>query len=283
MHIRINGKRYKFKPNKNTFTMVFVIILLIIIVVSLGSCNKYNKKIQGAEYEDIYVNLPVYQVRPCVTPDGVPTCSYFEIYPPEKGDKVMYLTFDDGPSSKSTPQILDVLKKYDVKATFFVLGTNAEKNPELLKRIAKEGHAIANHSYSHVMSEIYADTDSFINEINKAKDVIVNIVGEKNYAGVIRFPGGAFREEHADMKEVLLENDIPYVNWNCLTGDAETHNPVASDLYNKAIRTASDVGKDSLVLLMHDTNAKPATVDALPAIIEHFRDEGFRFDVIKRK
>jgi len=280
MYLKINGKRYKFKPNKNLLYVILVLILIIVLVCSLGSCNKYNEEIRGAEYKNVLVDLPKIELRPCVSPDGTPTCDYFTIYPPDAGDKVVYLTFDDGPTGV-TPQILDILKEQKVSATFFVLGSQAEKNPETLKRIAKEGHTIGNHTYSHRMDLIYNDTDSFITEVNKTRDIVTELVGESSYGGVFRFPGGAFRDERADFKEILLENEIPYVNWNCLTGDSDVKNPTSSELYNKAIRTANDVGRDSLVLLMHDT--KQATADALPAIIKYFKDEGFRFDVIKRK
>ncbi len=281
MYLKIKGKRYKFTPNKNTLYVFVAFVMIIVLVFSITSCGRHNKKIRGAEYEDVAVTLPVYQVKPCVAPDGTPTSDYFSIYPPEDGDKVMYLTFDDGPSSKITAKVLDTLKKYNIKATFFVLGQNAEKNPQMLERMAKEGHAIGNHSYSHNMNYIYSDTEAFLSEINKTRDIIINTVGEKKYAGVIRFPGGAFREERAEFKEVLLKNDIPYVNWNCQTGDSETQNPISANLYNRAIRTANDSGRESLVLLMHDT--KQATVDALPSIIEYFKGKGYRFDVIKRK
>lgn len=283
MYLRINGKKYKFRPNKNTFYVILSIVLIFVVIFSVRSCTKYNKALRGAEYENVLVNLPVYQVRPCVAPDGTPTSDYFSIYPPEDGYKVMYLTFDDGPSSEVTPQILDVLKEYNIKATFFVLGKNAEKNPEVLKRMAKEGHMIANHSYSHSIDYVYSSPEAFMEEINKTRDIIINTVGERSYAGVLRFPGGAFRNEREEFKEVLLQNDIPYVNWNCLTGDSETLNPVSSNLYNKAIRTANDSERDSLVLLMHDTNSKQATVDSLPSIIDYFKKQGFRFDVIKRR
>ena len=283
MYLRINGKRYKFTPNKNTFKLLGTIVLIIVLVFIVRSCTRYNGKIRGAEYENILVDLPAYEYTPCVAPDGTPTCDYFSIYPPKENDKVMYLTFDDGPSSSVTPQILDILKENNVKATFFVLGTNVEKHPELITRMAREGHAIASHSYSHDMNYLYASTENFIDEINKTRDAIVNIVGEKKYAEVFRFPGGAFREERKEFKEVLLENNLPYVNWNCLTGDSETKNPVSANLYNRAIRTANDSGQDSLVLLMHDANSKQATADSLPAIIKYFKDNGYRFDVIKRR
>ncbi len=283
MYFKINGKRYKFTPNKNTFKLLSAIVLIILLVILVRSCTKYNGKIRGSEYEEIFINLPAYEYTPCVAPDGTPTCDYFSIYPPKDSDKVMHLTFDDGPSSNVTPQILDILKDNGVKATFFVLGSNAEKYPEIIQRMAREGHAIAIHSYSHDMKHIYADVNNFMDEINKTRNAINSIVGENKCADVFRFPGGAFREECAEFKEALLESNIPYVNWNCATGDSETQNPVSADLYNRAIRTANSSGRDSLVLLMHDAGSKQATADSLPAIIKYFKDNGFRFDVIKRK
>lgn len=283
MYLRINGKRYKFTPNKNTFKVLLTVVLIIALAFWVRSCTRYDRSLRGDKYENVLVDGPVFQMRPCVTPDGTPSCDYFKIYPPEEGDKVMHLTFDDGPSSNVTPQILDILKQNNIKATFFVLGTNVEKHPEIIKRIAREGHSIGIHSYSHDMSSIYANGDNFLDEINRTRDAIIELVGEKKCSDVFRFPGGAFRDERAEFKELLIEKNIPYVNWNCVTGDSETKNPVSSNLYNRAIRTANDSGQDSLVLLMHDTNSKQATADSLPSIIKYFKDKGFRFDTIKRK
>lgn len=82
-------------------------------------------------------------------------------------EKIVYLTFDDGPNSAVTPKILDILEKYNAKATFFVIGKNVENNPEIVKRAYEEGHYIANHGYSHNNSNLYKSEESFINEIKK--------------------------------------------------------------------------------------------------------------------
>ena len=276
-------KKYRFKPNKNTFVFLLALILFIWVISGIRSCTKYDRSLRGAEYANEQVLLPEFQVRACMRPDGTPSADYQDIYPGTVGDKVMHLTFDDGPSKKVTPQILDVLKKYNVKATFFIIAKNAEQYPDLLKRIADEGHAIASHSYSHDFDILYADTESFREEIHAARESLVNIVGEENFTDVFRFPGGAFHDQRAEFKEVLIEENIPYVNWNCLTGDAETRNPVPANLIEKAKKSAETAKSDSLILLMHDAGAKQATVDALPGVIEHFQKEGYRFDILKRK
>lgn len=281
MRIKINGKRYSFTPNKNTMYVAGAIVVIILFGILLYSCSNWS--IRGAKYEEVLVEYPIKQLRPCVAPDGTPTADYFTIYPPKEGDKVIYLTFDDGPSKNVTPQILDVLKKYRVKATFFVLGHLVDKNPEIIERMANEGHAIANHTYTHDYDYIYSSPEAFLEEINRTKDSVTNAGGGKAYAGVVRFPGGAFREERAEYKQMLVDNEIPFANWNCMTGDSETKEPIASDLIARAKRSASGVSGTSLVMLMHDAGAKQASVDALPAIIEYFKDEGYRFDVIRRK
>ncbi|MBQ3118687.1 MAG: polysaccharide deacetylase [Clostridia bacterium] len=281
MRIKINGRRYSFTPNKNTIYVAGALVVFILLGFLLHSCNGWS--IRGAKYEDVLLEYPVKQVRPCIAPDGTPTADYFTIYPPKDGDKVIYLTFDDGPSANVTPKILDVLKKYRVKATFFVLGHLVDKNPEVIERMAKEGHAIANHTYTHDYDYIYSSPEALLEEINRTKDAITNAGGGNAYADVIRFPGGAFRDERAEYKQMLIENDIPYANWNCMTGDSETKTPIASDLISRAKRSSKNVKGTSLVMLMHDAGAKQASVDALPSIIEYFKGEGYRFDVIKRK
>lgn len=283
MYLKIKGKRYKFNPNINTLKVLGVLILIIVLICVVRSCTKYNRSIRGAEYQEVPVLLPEYQIRPCVAPDGTPTCDYFSIYPSEEGDKVVYLTFDDGPSSNVTPKVLDVLKKNNIKATFFVLGSQAEKNPDILTRTASEGHTIGNHSYSQDIAHLYGSTDAFTEEITRTRDIITNIVGEDKYSNIFRFPGGAFRNERTEFKEILLQHDIAYINWNCLTGDSETRNPVSANLYNQAVKSAKNASSDSLVLLIHDAGSKQATVDALPSIIKYFKDEGYRFDTLKRK
>ncbi|MBR4874375.1 MAG: polysaccharide deacetylase [Clostridia bacterium] len=273
-------KKYTFKPNRNTFFVLLVIVVLIIL--GTRSCTRFDKSIRGAKYEETHVILPQYQIRECKDIDGNPTADHFKIYPPKENDKVVYLTFDDGPSPNITPQILDVLKKYNVKATFFVVTQNAEKYPDVVRRAAQEGHSIAYHSYSHNYNYIFESLDTFRDEINKSRTVLTSILGENGFVDIFRFPGGAFKNQKNEFKEVLIEENISYVNWNCLTGDTESKNPVSADLITRAKNSVAKAGSDSLVMLMHDAGAKQASADALPAIIEHLQNEGFRFDSLRR-
>ncbi len=201
------------------------------------------------------------------------------MYAPDENGKVAYLTFDDGPSDKITPQILDILKEQNIKATFFVLGSRAELYPELVKREYEEGHFIANHGYSHVYTSVYASPQAVLDEYNHTDRIIKDALGKEEYSGhLFRFPGGSEGGKYAnvknDAKKILEENNVSYINWNCLTNDAvgkPTHDSIINDL------KSTSNGKERLVVLMHDTNAKQLTVDTLLENINYLRDQGYVF------
>ena len=194
--------------------------------------------------------------------------------------KVAYLTFDDGPSQTVTPQILDLLKQEDIKATFFVLGSRVKANPDLVKREYQEGHFIANHGYSHEYSQIYKSVDSVIDEYNKTETQIQKAIGIENYhSHLFRFPGGLAGGKYASIKsqanELLEQNNIAHVDWNALNGDAETNNLSPEFEISRIHETIE--GKNSIVVLMHDSPAKSVTADTLPQIIATVRDKGYEF------
>lgn len=104
-------------------------------------------------------------------------------------EKIAYLTFDDGPTTKATGKILDVLKEENVKATFFVVGKHVKEHPELVKREYEEGHYIANHGYNHNNKLLYKDMESFKNEITSTDLEISKAIGIENYCShIFRFP-----------------------------------------------------------------------------------------------
>ena len=195
------------------------------------------------------------------------------------GEKRVFLTFDDGPNMSVTPYILDLLKKENIKATFFVLGNRAVYNPELIQREYNEGHYIANHGYSHVYREIYKDVDSVFDEYNSTEQVIQDALGNPNYhSKVFRFPGGSTGGYYSSIKAEALEElrnkGIASIDWNALSRDAEGANTV-EDLVNNVIETVGD--KQSVVILMHDASDKILTYEALPEIIQYLRDNGYSF------
>lgn len=194
-------------------------------------------------------------------------------------EKVAYLTFDDGPSKNITPQILDVLKQENVPATFFVLGSRVELNPDLLRREYDEGHYIANHGYSHQYSQIYQSPDTVFEEYVKCENAIRNALNNQSYnTYLFRFPGGSSGGRYADIKaqakDLLHNYGVNYTNWNCLTGDAE--GKTTSEELMGCLRQTMQ-GDGSIIVLMHDASDKSYTLETLPQVISYLREQGYTF------
>ncbi len=187
--------------------------------------------------------------------------------------KQIYLTFDDGPSS-NTDRILDILKEYDVKATFFVVGKTDERSVRAYQRIIDEGHTLAMHSYSHKYNEIYESRESFIADLEKLQEYLYQVTGV--WPRFYRFPGGSSNTvSKTDMQELityLSESGITYFDWNVASGDAVSGQLDTESIVNNCL------GKlDSLnvcMILMHDAADKNTTVEALPEIISQIQDRG---------
>ncbi|TQQ85511.1 polysaccharide deacetylase [Peptacetobacter hominis] len=204
------------------------------------------------------------------------------------GKKMVFLTFDDGTSTTVTPQVLKTLKENDVHATFFVTGSNIEKGGEkakdLLKQELAEGHAIANHSYSHDYKTLYPnrtlDFNAFKADFDKNDKLLKDILGKYFSTRVIRCPGGHMSWKGMDTLDTYLEkNNMVSIDWNSLNQDAEGPKKVASQLSDIAIKESKD--KDIVVLLMHDTYGKEETAKALPQIIKYFKDNGYEFKTLR--
>lgn len=193
--------------------------------------------------------------------------------------KRAFLTFDDGPSSV-TPTILEVLKQENVKATFFVLGSNVKQRPEMVKRIYEEGHYLANHGYTHIYSSIYASPQAVLEEFKQCNEAVRDAIGVPEYhSHLFRYPGGLTGGKYAEIKneakELLLQNDIVNVDWNALTGDAETKEPTIEYEIKKIQETVAN--KSSVVILLHDAQAKKVTAEALPQLISYLKEKGYEF------
>ena len=199
------------------------------------------------------------------------------------GKKVVYLTFDDGPSS-STSSILDILERNDIRATFFVTGQSIEHTgqigKELLQRSYNYGNAIANHSYSHDYSLLYPnktlDYDAFMEDFKKTDELLKDALGEDFRTEVIRCPGGHMSWKGMDKLQAYLdETGVASIDWNALSGDAVGRGKTADDLYNEVVETSQ--GKEMVVLLMHDASSKEETVKALQKIIDYYKTNGYEF------
>lgn len=192
--------------------------------------------------------------------------------------KIAYLTFDDGPSEKVTPIILDILDEYNIKATFFVVGNMAERYPEILKRTFAEGHGIGNHSYSHNYGYIYRNTTNFLSDFNKAQGILKEILGEEFDTKIIRFPGGSFGKHKAAMRRAATNAGFKHFDWNALNGDAEGLNRTKTQLVNRLKETTRN--KKNVIILMHDTDAKETTAQSLREILDYLIGEGYSFEVL---
>ncbi len=204
------------------------------------------------------------------------------------GGKQIFLTFDDGPSAVNTPKVLNILKKYGVHATFFVLGSNLQTKTEqnLLKEEIMDGNAIGDHSYSHDYSKLYpgnkVNVTAFMNELNKTNSIMRSILGPNFNARVIRMPGGYMSRAYYHDKNLPALNSefrkegITSIDWNAETGDATGKAYTPSQLVNNAIKETK--GYHHIVLLMHDI--KGNTVQALPELIQYYKSQGYSFDVI---
>lgn len=188
----------------------------------------------------------------------------------EEGQKKIYLTFDDGPSS-NTDEILDILKAYDVKATFFVVGKTDEVSKKAYRRIVEEGHTLGMHSYSHSYEDIYDSEEDFQTDMKKLQEYLYELTGV--WPRFYRFPGGSSNTvSNIDMQKLadwLTDQGVTYFDWNVASGDAVSRELPAETLLANCL--AGIRNQQSCVVLMHDAANKDTTVEALPEIISEIR------------
>lgn len=206
---------------------------------------------------------------------------------PLDNEKTVCLTFDDGPS-KNTDKILDIMNKYGVHGTFFVLGEQVQSGAEHIKRIYNSGNAIGNHSYTHNFSKLYPgnkiSVSAYMDEYNKTENALKAVLGNGFNTGLVRMPGGEnSRQYYKDpnlsaLKTKFSNAGIASVDWNALNGDAEGKKYTVQEMVDYAKRSSQ--GKKHVVILMHDAAAKGLTVEALPQIIEYYKSQGYNFKVI---
>lgn len=211
------------------------------------------------------VTEPVPTELPTTT-EPEPTKTPVQVPDHENTDyKYVALTFDDGPDKKYTPAILDILKQYNVKATFFVVGTQAEKHSAVLQRIVDEGHSIGNHTYSHAdLTKL--STIAIAEEIEKADEIINDTLGF--IPNWIRAPYGAIND---NVKEYMNNDSRSFVGWNVDTRDW------AGASVEDMRKNINKNTKPNSIILMHSFGGKQInnTVELLPYIIEDLQDKGY--------
>jgi peptidoglycan/xylan/chitin deacetylase (PgdA/CDA1 family) len=196
---------------------------------------------------------------------------------PYYGQKVVYLTFDDGPDPDNTPVVLALLKQNGIKATFFEVGNQAEKYPDIVRQVYQEGHAIGNHSYNHVYRELYQSPNAYFSQLRHTDEIIKNILGVR--PRVSRAPGGSAGSFTKEYWENLKKLGYTEVGWNVSSGDASSAK--ANGIVNNIVAQMDNKNLWShVVLLMHDGRGHAETVKALPDIIKYFKDHQFEFRVV---
>jgi polysaccharide deacetylase family sporulation protein PdaB len=215
------------------------------------------------------VTIPVVNVLQRLSPETKEywTGSKDIIWNVNTQEKVIALTFDDGPSLTFTPQILDILKKNKVKATFFVIANEATKYPEIVRRMVDEGHEVANHTYNHHYLNRFGEK-ALKEEILQAEETLIRITGLKPV--LFRPPGGYFNER---IVKVSKELKYTIVIWSWEQQPKDWANPGTFAIIRSALKKATGGN----IIVMHDRGGdRIQTVQALQPIIEGLKEKGFR-------
>lgn len=197
----------------------------------------------------------------------------------ENKEKIAYLTFDDGPTEKVTPNILDILDKLQVKANFFVVGKHVKEHPELIQRQYNSGHFIANHGYSHNNAKLYQSKKAFLKEIQNTDKEIAKALGLSHYScHLFRFPNGfqtnLYTAEKQNCVTYLKQIDYTYIDWNVVNNDS-VQKASPSQLLNNLKKGCHNKG--TIVVLMHDTGDVNNTYDILEDSILFLKEQGYVF------
>ena len=191
-----------------------------------------------------------------------------------------YLTIDDGPSSRWTPKVLDVLRREKVPATFFLVGRRATRQPDLVRRIYLEGHEVGNHTYSHSYRELYGgSSQNLLDSLSRNGEILASILGFS--PSIWRPPGGARGNLRSDWESRVRASGYVTVLWNVSSGDGSTQT-TSRQMVKNTIDYLDRLGpKDNAIILMHDIRAPIVT--ALPKIIAETRRRGFQFAGVEDK
>ncbi len=246
-------------------------ILCVYLLLQVNTINQTLEKTQqslwelSVQFEDanaavVEQEIQTIEVSAENLKEAIPDAQLY----PEK--KLIYLTFDDGPS-EYTDEILDILAEYDVKATFFVLAK--EGYDEQYNRIVEEGHTLALHSYTHQYSSIYESPESFRNDVTDLSDYLFEITGYR--CEFYRFPGGSsntiIKFDKNSLFQILEEEELVYFDWNVTSKDASSQRLSANTIANNVLSGVAQT--NTSVVLMHDASDKYTTVQALPIILEN--------------
>ena len=248
-------------------------IMCLFLLVKVHSLEKQIETITKVSDSDV-VKAQEKEIKTTKEPKkastAVPTIKPTDDTTTKKG----YLTFDDGPGSQ-TGKILDVLKKNHVKATFFVTGKEDASSKKIYKRIVKEGHTLAMHSYSHIQDVIYDSKEAFEKDLKQINRCLYEATGV--HTKFYRFPGGSSTQNTSlpiqNFIDVLNKNHYLYLDWNVISPDINNANATKEQVVTGVMQGVD--AYDTAVVLMYDVADKPMTVKALPSIIKQIKAKNY--------
>ena len=198
--------------------------------------------------------------------------TYDAAYIGDTSEKVIYLTFDAGYENGSTEKILDILKKHQIKATFFLVGNYLEKNPDLVRRMVSEGHIVGNHTMHHYDMSKISDKETFQKELSDLEALYKEVTGEE-MAKYYRPPQGIYSQDNLAMAQEMgyktLFWSLAYVDWN---NDAQ---PTKEQAFGKLIPRIHN----GAVVLLHSTSQTNAEI--LDELLNKWKEMGYRFDTVE--
>lgn len=236
---------------------IYALILGAIVLIGISIRNISNKEIETGALDNISKNDYESLIIKCGNTD----------------EKLLALTFDDGPDEDFTPQILDILKKYNIKATFYVIGEKVQYNKKIIKREYEEGHEIGNHTYTHI-NVAKQGYNKIKKEIGDTQSAVKSVTGE--YPKTFRPP---YRAISKDMCEIIKDNDMNIVLWSYVDA-RDWDNPGAYSI----VKTIENGVQNGCIILLHDynkiRNPKSQTIEALESIIPDLLQKGYKFVTI---
>ncbi len=265
---------------KNIYLTIISITILLTICFSVSYLYFSKLKPASASSSEIRVDNHftenIYsEAIPAITIDA---SHIFEAEDKPLYPKEVFLTIDDGPSENNTLKVLSILKENGVKATFFMIGKNAEALPQIVKAVNDAGMSIGNHTYTHDY-KLYGSIDSCLNDFDKFNVIMDKTIGKKSI-NFIRFPGGSDNQVSnsdimSQIRSTAVAKGLFYVDWNVSSGDAAPSGLTSQAIISNITGQCSN--KNFAVVLMHDAPDKKTTAEALPTVIKYLKDNGFVF------
>jgi peptidoglycan-N-acetylglucosamine deacetylase len=277
----------------------FILVLLFILLITIHNDKETNSK---EDKQQVRNNLQSLQQMSILENNmekekhnstNTKKADYKKLFPDlytvysepkemQKNRKVVYLTFDDGPS-EYTFKILDILNNNDIKATFFIVGSSInEEGEDCLKRMVHEGHTIGVHSYSHLCNEIYCSIEHLLEDFNRVYQQIYDITGKR--INIYRFPLGSLNGYNKEIKDAMIaemeRRGFSCYDWNVDTEDS-TGRPTVKSIKKNILRNLDK--QDQPIILLHDSLINDVTVSSLPSIIKMLKDKGYEFDTLDNR